>query len=130
MDFHQPTNIYNNDLNIEEDSLNKEYYTLLGEEDFISNECPRRHKDDEKVLAKKIQKKDGSYKTLIKTANNGKLYNPVAIYGQEKTHTFLDRVCRSNEKFRPVNNKAFDWYVKFLSTKNIAWFYNAEREVD
>ena len=28
MDFHQPTNIYNNDLNIEEDSLNKEYSVL------------------------------------------------------------------------------------------------------
>lgn len=130
MDFHRPSNIYNTEVAVDENNLSKVYYTLIGQEEFLENEEPRRHNDDDLVFAKKLQKQDGSYKTMIKIANNGKLYNPITIYGQEKTNVFLDRVCRSNDKFRTVNMKAFEWYVKFLSTKNMAWFHNAEREVD
>jgi hypothetical protein len=130
MDFHRPSNIYNTEININENELSKEFYTVVGQEEFLEGDNPRRHNDDSHVYAKKIQKKDGTYKTMIRVANNGKLYNPVAIYGEEKSNNFLERVCRANDKFRPVNNKAFEWYIKFLSTKNMAWFYNAEREVD
>jgi hypothetical protein len=49
---------------------------------------------------------------------------------QEKTNGFLDRICRSNDKFKTVNEKAFNWYVQFLSSKNLSWFHNAEREIE
>lgn len=130
MEFHKPHNIFNNQSDISEDNLAHEFYTLSGQEDVTIDNKPRRLNDDEIVYAKKIQKKDGSYKNMIKLANNGKLYNPVSVYGQEKTNDFLDRVCKSNNKFRTVNAKAFEWYVQFLSSKNLAFFYNAEREVD
>lgn len=130
MEFHQPYNIFNNQSDINEDGLAHEFYTLSGQEDVTIDDRPRRLNDDEIVYAKKIQKKDGSYKNMIKLANNGKLYNPISVYGQEKTNDFLDRVCKSNNKFRTVNAKAFEWYVQFLASKNLAFFYNAEREVD
>jgi hypothetical protein len=82
----------------------------------------------ENVFAKKILRADGTYKYMIKKDSNGKLYNPISIYGQEQNKTFLDRVCKSNSKFVQVNQKTFDYYVAFLSTKNIAYLNNAERE--
>lgn len=130
MDFHQPSNIYQNDKTIPEDNLEQEFYTLSGLEEVIVNGFPRRLQNDNRVYAKKLQKRDGSFKHMIKTANDGKLYNPVSVYGQEKTSTFLDRICKSNDKFTTVNEKAFGWYIQFLSSKNLAWLHNAEREVD
>ena len=130
MEFHQPQNIFNNKSDISEDKLSHEFYTLIGQEELTVDHRPRRLNDDDVVYAKKIQKKDGSYKNMIKLSNNGKLYNPVSVYGQEKTNDFLDRVCKSNNKFKTVNAKAFEWYVQFLASKNLAFFYNAEREVD
>jgi hypothetical protein len=59
-----------------------------------------------------------------------KLFNPVSIYGVEKDKNFLDRICRSNSKFKEVNHKVFDLYVKFLQSKNISWLNNAEREAE
>ena len=70
------------------------------------------------------------YKYVIKLSNNGKLYNPISVLGEEKTFTFLDKICRSNNRFKTVNEKAFNWYIQFLRSKNLAWFYNAEREMD
>lgn len=130
MDFYQPHSIYKDNNDVKEDLLKTEYYTLIGQEEATINEFPARIKDDNKVYAKKIQKKDGSYKLMVKTSSNGKLYNPVAIIGQEKENAFLDRVCKSNEKFRTVNQKVFDLYLQFLNSKNLAFFYNAEREAE
>lgn len=130
MDFHRPSSIYNKEVNINDEDLVKEFYTLNDQEEFNINGNSRRHNDDDKVYAKKIQKKDGSFKHMIKTAANGKLYNPVSIYGEEKSNDFLDRICKSNQKFRTVNQKAFQLYLSFLSSQNLGYFYNAEREVD
>ena len=107
MDFYQPHSIYKDNNDVKEDLLKTEYYTLIGQEEATINDLPARINDDSKVYAKKIQKKDGTYKLMVKTSSNGKLYNPVAIIGQEKENAFLDRVCKSNEKFRTVKQKVF-----------------------
>ena len=109
-----------------------EFYTILGSEDYIdSNSFPRIESDtDNRILAKKIVRDDGSIKYTIKTDATGKFQNPVSIYGNEKTNNFLDRVCRSSDKFKEVNMKTFNMYVTFLRTKNAAWLHNAEREAE
>lgn len=129
MSFYQPNNIYQDksvsDTNIEENI----YYTINEhQEDLDQYNSPIRLQDDEHVYAKRTIKADGSHKYSIRLATDGKLYNPISIYGYEKQNNFLDRVCRSNDKFKQVNSKTFDWYIKFLSTKNQAWLANAERE--
>ena len=85
--------------------------------------------DSENVFAKKIFRSGSSVKFYIRTGNNGNIYNPVSIYGEEKVNTFLDRVCKDGLKFREVNEKVFTFYLKFLNTQNIAWLHNAEREI-
>ena len=114
-------------------SHENEFYTVAGLEDFLdSNSNPRvNDQDNAKVLAKKIMREDGSVRYWIKLTNNSKLYNPFSIYGEEKNSSFLDRVCRNTgNKFREVSSRTFDFYLKFLQTKNAAWFNNAEREAE
>jgi len=108
-----------------------EFYCIRGEEDFIdSNNNPRcNSENNDKVLAKKIVRDDGIIKYTIKLDNNGKIFNPMSIYGATKISSFLDRVCRAQNKYKEVNLKAFNMYLSFLKTKNIAWLNNAEREM-
>jgi DUF1365 family protein len=113
------------------ESAENEYYCLSETGDFIdSNKNARVLEGNiDKALAKKILREDGSIRYLVKINNTGKLYNPVSIYGQEKTRTFLDKVCKTESKFRDVNAKAFDLYISFLNSKNLSYLHNAEREL-
>lgn len=120
--------IYEQKLSNNTNSTN-EFYSVIGSEDFIdSNNNPRLNsEDDAKVVAKKIYREDGSIRYSIKY-DNGKFVNPISIYGSKQDNSFLDRICKSNDKFRDVNLKVFNMYLKFLRTKNTAWLNNAERE--
>lgn len=107
------------------------YFTISGQEDYIDNESnPRIQKaDSNKILAKKLSRVDGTFRYLLKMDRNGKIYNPLSIYGENQATTFLDRVCRSQNKFKDVNMKAFNMYLNFLRTKNVSWLHNTEREI-
>ena len=113
------------------DSEENEYYSLVETGDFIDTNKHTRvlEKNINKALAKKIVREDGSVRYLVKINNAGKLYNPISIYGQEKPNTFLDKVCKTDSKFKDVNAKAFYLYLSFLTTKNLSYLHNAEREL-
>lgn len=122
----KPSSLFSKKSNNEE---SVEFYTLRGTESFVDeSNRPRSSEENSTVLAKKITRKNGTIKYSIRLGNNGKFYNPVSIYGQEKTHTFLNRICRSNDRFKEVGQKVFDMYLEFLNTKNVSWLINAERE--
>jgi hypothetical protein len=123
--IHSPKNTSTNESAVDE------FYCVRGQEDFLdSNNNPRcNNETSDKVLAKKIVRDDGAIKYSLKLDNNGKIFNPISIYGSTKISSFLDRVCRSQNKYKEVNLKAFNMYLSFLKTKNIAWLHNAEREI-
>ena len=122
--FQNKTSTHKNKDN-NEDKL----YTMVGMHDSIDNEANYIvHNDKNKVFAKRVYDANGARKLYIRLANNGNIYNPISVYGEEKTYAFLDRVCKDGIKFREVNQKVFDMYLKFLGTKNIAWLHNTERE--
>jgi hypothetical protein len=103
--------------------------TMIGMEDVVVDGLYLINSTDSKnIFAKKITRKNGTTKFTIRTSQDGKLYNPISIYGKEEQKTFLDRVCRSNNKFVEVNLKTFNLYTQFLKTKNLAYLNNAERE--
>lgn len=85
--------------------------------------------DSKKVLARKIQRDDGSVKYSIKLDNSARLFNPGSIFSSNQYTNFLDTVCRRSNKFKDVSEKTFSMYLKFLKTKNIAYLHNAEREM-
>ena len=130
MAFFQPDNIYKNKTHVTDDLLKEEFYTMEGYQDITLDDQPCRIKLDDKVYAKKIQRKDGSYRLSIRTAVDGKLFNPMSIYGEEKSNDLLNNVCKSNDRFKTVNAKTFTWYMQFLKTKNMSYLYNAEREAE
>ena len=128
------TEVNENDFIMNPKSKNlgeNEYYSLVDTGDFIDTNNNARVLEDNihKALAKKIIREDGSVRYLVKINNAGKLYNPVSIYGQEKPNTFLDKVCKTDSKFKDVNAKAFNLYISFLTTKNLSYLHNAEREL-
>jgi len=108
-------------------------YTLSDQFEYqeqdINNNTLMTH-NGEPICAKSVIRTDGTKKYMIRLDSNNKFYNPISIYGTEHNKTFLDRICRSNEKFKEVSEKTLNLYVKFLQTKNILWLTNAEREAE
>lgn len=127
--FHTTNNIFSNQIDPHLEAESEELFTLNGMEDRVAGDLYIvEDKNSSNVFAKRILRKNGTQKYMIRLSSNGKLFNPISIYGQEQDNSFLNRVCRSNNKFVEVNSKTFDWYIKFLSSKNVAWLNNAERE--
>lgn len=122
----KPNSLFNDKSNNLE---SEEYYTFSGLGDFTDTDGNNRAKEEnDSVVAKKTVRKNGSIKYTIRLGNDSKFYNPVSIYDNKQDHTFLDRICRSNDRFKEVNLKVFNLYLQFLKTKNTAWLNNAERE--
>jgi hypothetical protein len=120
-----------NNLSIEKtDGDQNSYFTITDHADFTDNDGNKRTvNDNENVYAKRIIREDNSIKYSIKIDTKGKLFNPISIYGQDQSNNFLDKTCKDS-KFRTVNFKTFEMYIKFLNTKNLSWLYNAEREAE
>lgn len=133
MNFFVPESIYSKQETKHDNNETVVFYTVSGQEDYLSESFPAKKIESDKVYAKKTLRKDNSIKYSIKTSRDGKLFNPIPYYDEDKTSSnenFLDRVCKSNEKFKAVSAKTFDLYLMFLKTKNIAWLKNAERETE
>lgn len=107
----------------------REYYTILGDHDFIDpNNRPRTTEENKNTLAKVIRVKN-SAKFYIKTGTYGRIYNPMGMFSEGKNDKFIAKTGKKEYTFKQVNQKIFDMYLSFLSTKNIAWLNNAEREM-
>ena len=128
MPIFNPDNIYQKQKMTQEESY--EYYLPLGLEEYIEDDYPRSKSDSENVCAKKIVRIDGSTKYLIKLDRTSKLFDPYSKYDKDRTdQKFLNSVCRTDNRFKEVNEKAFQFYIRFLSLKNHALLHNAEREI-
>lgn len=124
--------IFKQDRTANRKETQEEFFTLMGSEDFMDdNNNPRVTKEtNDKVYAKRILRDDGSYRYSIRLSSSGKLFNPLSIYDNTGNKNFIERICRSSDKFRNVNGQAFDLYLSFLKTKNTSWLNNAEREAE
>lgn len=104
-------------------------YCLLGDHDFLDDQHrPRINISSTKTLAKSIVS-SGSTKYFIKTGKYNKIYNPIGMYSEGTNNKFQAKIGRNEWEFKEVNQKIFDLYLKFLTSKNIAWLNNAEREL-
>lgn len=123
--FTQP----NHKKDIKTDNIINHYYTILGEHDFMSSDNkPEAKTESKKVVAKSVDK-NGSCKFYIKVGTYGKIFNPMGLFSEGKSNKFIAKIGKKEFEFKEVNKKIFDLYLNFLSTKNIAWLNNAEREM-
>ncbi len=105
------------------------YYCLNGNQDSTDKEgfCVVNSLTD-KVLAKKVQISDKSFKYYVRIGFDQKLYNPINPLNSSKNYKELNRNSESS-KFKLVPELVFMYYVKYLATKNNIWLLKAEREV-
>ncbi len=106
-----------------------ESYTVLGQHEFVDKDNHPRIKDENKALAKSVQIGNKPAKYYIKVGTYGKIYNPIGLYSEGHSEKFLSKIGRKQFEYKEVNQKVFDMYLSFLSTKNLAWLNNAEREL-
>lgn len=104
-----------------------ELYCVVGLEDFLDNDNNPRTENQNTTLAKKVIRDDGSIRYSVRLAKDGRLYNPLSVYGEEKKYTLYENNPNA-VRFKDVNFRCFGHYLNFLKTKNAAYFNNAERE--
>lgn len=108
-----------------------EYFTILGEHEYLdANNKPRTNEENNKVVAKTLSIDNKPTRYFIKVGTYGKIYNPIGLYSEGQNTKFLSKIGRKQFEFKEVNQKVFELYTNFLSTKNIAWLNNAERELN
>lgn len=108
------------------------YYTVIGQHDFMDDD---KHPmldtaDDNKLMAEKITYNDGREAFCVRVGTYGKLYNPIGMYSEGRLKKYMAKFGKKEWTMKKVNPKVFEFYVSFLKTKNLAWFNNAEREME
>lgn len=104
-------------------------YTVLGEHDFIDNDnYPRVEPESVKALAKTIVSGRRT-RYFVKMGAYGALFNPMGMFSEGKQNKFLAKIGKNEFEFKEVNSRIFDLYLNFLTSKNIAWLNNAQREM-
>lgn len=107
------------------------YYTVIGDHEFLDEDNrPRAKEENGSVVAKSVQTDNKPFRYYIKVGTYGKIYNPIGLYSEGKNSKFLSKIGRKQFEFKEVNQKIFDLYLNFLTTKNLAWLNNAERELN
>lgn len=119
--------IINDSKPIEDKS--EEFYTVIGHQEFLKNKIPMV-RSESKALAKKITNSaNNTSRYYIKVGTYGRPYNPIGLYSEGQNNKFLTKAGKPLYTFKEVNEKTFNFYINFLSTKNTAWLSNTEREL-
>lgn len=100
----------------EQQTLETTYYTIKGQQDdFDEKGYPVQTFANDDTYAKSTGKKK-----LLRVDDRGQFINPLGLYHQRSR---LDR-------FIPVSEKAFAYYLEFLKTKDAKYVLLANRETD
>ncbi len=66
---------------------------------------------------------------FVKRNTYGELLNPIGLYEEQRHNRKGKGSSRNMWEYREVGPKIFEFYLKFLNSKNPAWLKNAEREL-
>ena len=107
---------------------NTAFYTMFGKHEWVDDGgFPRMDSENVDTFAKSITDEDKN-KFFAKRGRYGKLFNPIGIYSEGTAGKQMRHAGRHEWQFKEVSKKTFDFYIRFLKTKNSAWLHNAERE--
>lgn len=117
--------------NIQETKIEQiqEFYTVLGNHDYLDEADNPRLSTDKHCMAKKISMDDGNLKYLVKINRENRIYNPLGMYSEGRHKKFLAKVGKDEFSFKRVNMEIFEYYLNFLRTRNDAWLKIAERSL-
>ena len=115
----------------DKDLPKNEYYCVFYDSEYADSQgFPRRKEDDNKVLAKKIYRTDGTIKHMIRIDTNKHLYNPINQINQRESRKPDSYKDNNQIKHITVGLKAFYLYTKYLIDLNPSWYNLAKREVN
>jgi hypothetical protein len=115
--------------NTDDETRTVECFTVLGQHEYLDDEKRPKIGNEDKALAKSVQVGSRPTRYYIKVGTYGKIFNPMGLYTEGHSEKFLAKIGRKQFEYKEVNQKIFDLYLNFLSTKNLAWLNNAEREL-
>lgn len=103
-------------------------YTLFGVNTEVDENGNPITYDEHKAYAKQVCQ-GTSYSYYVKVGNSGHLHDPLGLYAtREQSKVGLTR-GKPELRFVKSNKQAFDYYVKYLATKNKAWLAHASRSL-
>lgn len=113
----------------EQSKVEVKNYTMLGYQEYIDDEDkPRVSDNSDKIFAKTILANQ-RVRHFVKVGAYGKLFNPMGMFSEGQENKFLSKIGKNAFEFKEVNMRIFDLYLNFLTSKNIAWLNNAQREM-
>ena len=126
------TNIKQENVNIHESVEGEIGYTCLQspEKDenghYVYNGAKEIETSSEKCYAKTVYSNNRE-RYFVKTGRDGKIFDPWGMYseGTEKSRVRNEPKWR----FSSVSKKCFEYYLKFLQSRNSGWLVSSEREV-
>tara|TARA_A100000172_G_C3002995_1_gene96982 strand:+ start:130 stop:561 length:432 start_codon:yes stop_codon:yes gene_type:complete len=68
-------------------------------------------------------------KYYVKIGTDGFIFNPWGMFSAGTQARYAKSKGRAEWKFKQVNERCFNFYNKFLQSRNSAWLTNAEREI-
>ncbi len=87
---------------------------------------------DKNCFAKKVSikksKDETKHKYYAKVGIEGFMFNPWGPFSEGTQGDYAKGHGKSAWSFKEVTEKCFNFYIKFLQSKNQAWLKNAERE--
>jgi len=119
--------------NIERDVV---VYTMSGENDYLDDSNNPilfstkdiEAEDRDNAYAKTIRVNDNNLKYFVRRDSSGKFFDPIGMYS-EKNHNKLRHHTQDRQwEWVEVNVKSFEYYLRYLTTRNKAHLINAERE--
>tara|TARA_R100000656_G_C3947095_1_gene127738 strand:+ start:926 stop:1366 length:441 start_codon:yes stop_codon:yes gene_type:complete len=78
-----------------------------------------------------IKRSEDNYysKYFIKIGVDGQIFNPWGMFSEGTQGQFNKVLGKPKWDFTEVKEKCFEFYIKFLQSRNNAWLNNAEREI-
>jgi hypothetical protein len=100
---------------------------------YVFSEPKQIEPGDEYCYAKKITIKNNNgsirYKYFVKVGPDGRIFNPWGMFSEGTQGKYSRGRGKLEWKFTDVKEKCFDYYSKFLQSRNAGWLNNAEREL-
>jgi hypothetical protein len=107
-------------------------YAFYGKHDWLDDDgFPRlaNHSFDASQVHAKLVNAESRKKYYIRIGQYGKPFNPIGLYSEGTEYKHRNHTGKPAWELKTVSKKAFELYINFLKTKNIAWLRNAEREL-
>lgn len=103
------------------------FYTVSGRETEKDDDGNPVVLTEDKAFAKQ-ELRGSSYRYFVTINNTGSLYDPHGLYASREETRRTTLRGRPELKLVTTKKTVFDFYLKFLATKNKLWLKWAERE--